>query len=49
MFDWSGEMSLSSLGLLLILTACAMTMFAHPDADTMRDTAFASQYHVYPK
>ncbi|WP_168206442.1 hypothetical protein [Labrenzia sp. PHM005] len=33
MFDRSGEMKLSSLGLLLILTACLMTLFAQPSSE----------------
>jgi hypothetical protein len=31
MFDKSGEMKLSSLGLLLILAACVMSLFVQPE------------------
>jgi hypothetical protein len=39
MFDRSGEMRLSSLGLLLILAACVMTLFIQP----------SPQYQVDPQ
>jgi len=44
MFHRSGEMRLSSFGLLLILTAFAMTLFAQPDSRNQADTPAGAGY-----
>ncbi len=44
MFNRSGEMKLSSLGLLLILTACLMTLFAQPSSPNKTGASLATVY-----
>ncbi|MEP3049306.1 MAG: hypothetical protein ABJL55_00585 [Roseibium sp.] len=47
MFDWFGETKLSSFGLLLLITAAAMTMFVDFDTKNTPIIESGSGYHGY--
>lgn len=48
MFDRSGEMKLSSLGLLLILTASVMALFMQPAPKAVTDAQTSAGYFNLP-